>query len=200
MTKEIEHKKQEMWDRIEKRKLAKMLSSSSHPEQVIGKFKEMLKKYNKDAKAVSDKEFDDKFVKAAMTLGLETHFPLAHATRSLTQPLAIEFANSLSKEFKVSNSAEKALVQIVANSYVRVMNLSSQLNDVLHLGHATNNLNGFYAAVSKDLDRAHRQFVSSLTLLRELKMPPIKVNVHTKAAFIAQNQQLNNNPYENDKG
>jgi hypothetical protein len=53
-------------------------------------------------------------------------------------------------------------------------------------------------AISKDLDRAYRQFASTLTLLREIKSPTLTVNVKANTAFIAQQQQLNNNQYENN--
>ena len=48
--------------------------------------------------------------------------------------------------------------------------------------------------ISKELDRANRQFITALTTLKQIKAPSLEINVKTKAAFVAQNQQLNVNP------
>ena len=48
--------------------------------------------------------------------------------------------------------------------------------------------------MSKHIDRANRQFITALTTLKQIKMPSLAISVKTKAAFVAQNQQLNVNP------
>ena len=55
----------------------------------------------------------------------------------------------------------------------------------------THEKNGYYSLISKELDRAHRQYITTLTLLQQIKQPSIKVNVKTKNAYIAENQQIN---------
>lgn len=182
----------------EKKLLAKYLLFTDHPDSVIKDFKEAREAYSKDRNKETTKKFEELFSKVSMTIGLDTHMPLLCAVNDDYRSLAIEFANTLTEEFSLTTPSEKALVEIIAVSYVRCMVLSRQLTSTLRLGQTSQNINGFYAAVSKDLDRAHRQYISALTLLKELKSPPIKVNVKTNNAFIAQNQQLNSQPYENN--
>ena len=61
--------------------------------------------------------------------------------------------------------------------------------------------NGYLAILSKELDRAHRQLITALTTLRQIKNPPIEFNVKAKTAFVAQNQQINaiNNPIQQNE-
>lgn len=52
--------------------------------------------------------------------------------------------------------------------------------------------NGFYSIVSKELDRAHRQFESALSTLKQMKVPALAFTVNSKNTFIADKQQFNN--------
>ena len=56
--------------------------------------------------------------------------------------------------------------------------------------------------IGLELDRANRQFLTALQTLKQIKAPQLEVNVETKTAFVAQNQQFNveNNPANKGKG
>lgn len=58
------------------------------------------------------------------------------------------------------------------------------------------NHRGYYSILSKELDRANRHFLSAYQTLIYLKQPPLKVQVKTTNAFIAQAQQFNANKEE----
>jgi len=47
--------------------------------------------------------------------------------------------------------------------------------------------------LGKQVDSANRQYISTLTLLREMKQPQINIKVQSKQAFVDQNQQFNKN-------
>jgi len=47
--------------------------------------------------------------------------------------------------------------------------------------------------LGKQVDSANRQYISTLTLLREMKQPQINIKVQSKQAFVGQNQQFNKN-------
>ena len=54
--------------------------------------------------------------------------------------------------------------------------------------------------LSKQMDRAHRQYLSALMTLKQLKAPAIEMNIKTKNTFVAQNQQINaTQPTESNK-
>jgi hypothetical protein len=48
------------------------------------------------------------------------------------------------------------------------------------------------------IEQAHRQIDVSLTMLKNLKQPQIKVNVKTDNAYFAQNQQVINEKPQDD--
>ena len=45
--------------------------------------------------------------------------------------------------------------------------------------------------LSKERDRAHRQYLSTIMTLKQLKAPAIEMNIKAKTAFVSQNQQIN---------
>lgn len=84
------------------------------------------------------------------------------------------------KEFSPQTPSEKALVNLLSLSYERIKNISNQLERAsLKLFEP-----GFKAlspkekqALRKELDRSHRQFNSSLALLKQIKTPSMQIEV-----------------------
>jgi len=132
--------------------------------------------------------------KALMIYGLDTHYPLAETVDEKYRPLAIEFSRQLVKEYNCQTSSEKALAEVIVNAYARILNYSQILNTCRKIDWLTNEKITYYSMISKELDRANRQFVTALITLKQFKTPSLEVNVKTKTAFISQNQQLNINP------
>ncbi len=136
--------------------------------------------------------------KALIVCGLDTHYPLAETVGKRYRPLVIEFSHQLTKEYDCRMPSEKALVQIIVNAYARILEYSQSLHTCREVDWLSNEKNGFYSMLSKELDRANRQFITALTTLKQIETPSFEVNVKTKAAFVAQNQQLNVNPPNKD--
>lgn len=146
-----------------------------------------------------DKNLQKLLRNAGMILGLDNHHALIGAMKEDFRPLAIEFANTLAKEYDCKTPSEKALSQIVVNSYIRLLDDSRRYNDCSDTGeYLSEGRTKHLAMLSKQMDRANRQFLSALTTLKQMKSPPIQISVKTNTAFIAQNQQLNNNPSPNE--
>lgn len=133
-----------------------------------------------------------------VSLGLETHYPLAEVVSKDIQPLVIAAARQIEKEYDCKTASEKILVQTIAGAYGKIIDYSRQLNTCIKEFSVSNEKNGFYSMISKELDRAHRQLITALATLRQIKNPPIELNVKAKTAFVAQNQQINavNNPVQ----
>ncbi|HUC87051.1 MAG TPA: hypothetical protein VMR75_01845, partial [Candidatus Saccharimonadales bacterium] len=116
---------------------------------------------------------------------LDTHFLLAIATSDENyQPYSIELANQLIKEYDCTTASEITLVHLIVSSYIRSLEYARNLS--LNSGGGksiTAERNGLYAVLSKEIDRANRQFVTGLTTLKQLKAPPLTVNVKTDTAF-----------------
>ena len=171
------------------------------PILILKELSENLLPRMKSGKANEEetKKTTEIIAKALMVYGLETHYPLVETVNPSYRPLAIEFSRQLIKEFDCKTPSEKALAQIVVNAYLRVIDASRRHNNCLEAAQYLSDERTKYLAVaSKQLDRANRQFITALTTLKQIKTPSFEINVKTKAAFVAQNQQLNINPPNKD--
>ena len=128
-------------------------------------------------------------------VGLDTHHVLAQSIDERHRSFAVELCRRLEKEYSCDEASEKMLVETMVSAFVRVLEYSNQLNRNSVGGNPiTNERNGLYSFFSKEIDRANRQYLQALTTLRQFKAPKLEVNIRTKNAFIAGNQQINANP------
>lgn len=139
--------------------------------------------------------------KSLMSLGLETHYALAETIDTRYRPLVIEVVRQIEKEYDCETPSEKILAEIIAGTYGKIIEYSKRLEYCTKIEYLSNEKNGYYAMLSKELDRAHRQLITAFITLRQIKTPPIELNVKAKTAFVAQNQQINavNNPPQRDE-
>ncbi len=128
---------------------------------------------------------------AAPIAELDNHYLAAYTVLKYNRPLVIEFANNLIEEYKCQTASEKSLANIAATAYVRILQYSRKFNDHSCEGYISSEKNGYFNVLSKEIDRAFRQFQSSVAMLKQMKTPAIQVSVKTKTAFIAENQQIN---------
>jgi len=181
--------------------LNRMTYVDCDPDQIMKKLSEDLlpriKAHNANEKVI--KETTETAYKAMMVYGLDTQYPLAETVNKSYRPLAIEFSRQLIQEFDCKTPSEKALAQIVVNAYLRVIDNSKRFNNCYEAGeYLSKERTNHLSVMSKQLDRANRQFITALTTLKQIKMPSLAISVKTKAAFVAQNQQLNINPPNKD--
>lgn len=127
---------------------------------------------------------------------LDNHSLLAACCDEEYRPLVISFAEGLTKEFECQTPSEKALVHVVVNAYYRILRCSTTYNNKMHPDWLSSERVGFLNNYSKELDKANRQFITALETLKALKQPPIKMNIKTQNAYLAQNQQINNPPQD----
>lgn len=171
------------------------------PTLIMKELSENLLPRMKSGKANEEetKKTTEIIAKALMVYGLETHYPIVETVNQSYRPLAIEFSRQLIKEFDCKTPSEKALAQIVVNAYLRVIDSSRRYNNCLAAAeYLSDERTRYLAVVSKHLDRANRQFITALTTLKQIKTPSLEINVKTKTAFVAQNQQLNISPPSKD--
>jgi len=159
-------------------------------------YNEILPKFTAD-KNLTSKEKNALVVKIAYLFGLDTQIPLWESVNYRYASLATSFSENLVKEYNCNTPSEKALAQVIANAYVRIFEYSNTLESFRNRAVNTN-LVGYYSIISKELDRANRQFITALTTLKQLKAPSLELKVMVKNAFIAQNQQFNANQNNNE--
>lgn len=181
------------------RDLIKEIHLTCDPDFMLENATEKVNAYlaapEKEAKEFK-KDMLENHKEALNIFGLETHYPLADMVGKSYRPLVIEVARKIEKEYDCKAPSEKMLAQTIAGVYGKIIEYSRQLTACTQELMISNEKNAFYAMLSKELDRAHRQLITALVTLRQIKHPPMELNVKAKTAFVAQNQQINavNNP------
>lgn len=135
---------------------------------------------------------DSNYYKAMTMLEFNHGVLLSNAVTDLHSSFALEFFQSLLKEFDCKTPSEKSLAETVALNFVRV------LQNQMQIKHVQKSINTRYdiqhlAVLSKELDRAERHYLTSLQTLRMYKMPQLAVNINTQNAFVGNNQVLQKN-------
>jgi hypothetical protein len=146
------------------------------------------------------KRFGDKSISYMRIFENESHVGLMESFNESYRMLSFEMTKTMISDFNCSNEAEKALVELIVNAYVRTIDNSRRLNNELECRNITTNRNIYIANLSKQIDRANRQFISNLLTLKQLKSPQIEINIKANNAFVSNNQQINLNKNENIKG
>lgn len=168
---------------------------------------EILPKFfygNEQEKKEALEKLEKKALEVMMALETDTHWALMESFYSQYRGLVKEFSSQLIKDYNCDTIAEKALAEIIANAFIRVIDNSRRLNN--QLGDPgggqpiTENRTKYLTMLSKQVDRANRQFLNALVTLKQLKVPTIEMNIRTKNTFVAQSQQINTNqPAESSK-
>lgn len=168
-----------------------MLSATSSID-VSKNMQELSKELPKWLGKVPPKEVSENVDKVSLALSLETGHILAESVGVRVRGFSLALKKELEKEFDCKTPSEKALVDQAVNSHIRKLEYSKLMNGYREpewLSHERVALLSFY---SKEIDRAHRQFLSAIEILKAIKQPALKVNVRAQNAFVAENQQLNN--------
>ena len=127
----------------------------------------------------------------SLAYSLESGYALMESTEEHYRPLALQMKGDLEKEFGCETPSERALVDQIVISYIRKLSFSRFLEEHKEQRILSNEKNGYLSFISKEIDRAHRQFLSALETLKVIKQPALKVSVRAQNAFVAENQQLN---------
>ncbi len=158
---------------------------------------EMKKLAEKDFPQLSygetiDEDVKETMGKVSMVYSQESGYALLVSVSASYKGFALQLRESLQKEFDCKTASEIALVDHAVNAHIRELSHSALLelrNTPQWISREKVALLGFY---SKEIDRAHRQFISAIETLKSIKQPALRINIKTKNAFVAQNQQNNN--------
>ncbi len=173
-------------------------NASSNPNENLSRF---AKKY---LPAVLNGKLDEKTEEGmlksigelSMTFSQETGYVLMNSLENDYHGLAFQMKKDLQQEFNCIKPSEKALVDIIVNAYVRKLTYSNKMErNQKYLG---SEQDGYRNYLSKELDRAHRQFLSALETLKAIQQPAMKVNIKTNTAFVGENQQFNTKVENNE--
>lgn len=123
----------------------------------------------------------------------DKHFLLAESIPSKFAAMAIKMSKSLIREYNCTTTLEKSLVEIIVNAFCRSLQLSRSLMNSIARDSVPieQNYVNYYNLLSKELDKANRQYLTALTTLQQLKSPSLKVTLKAETAIVGQNQQFN---------
>lgn len=138
-----------------------------------------------------DKELNAKISSLKKACTLDTKCLLVNAVDEADESIALELAKELESEFKVKTSSEKILVHMAVQSFIRMNKCSRLLTVNTPSPHIWHEIAHHISVYSKEIDKAFRQNISALQTLRAIKQPPLKVNIKTNNAFVAENMQNN---------
>ncbi len=140
------------------------------------------------------RELQEPALSAMFALEVETHVALMDSFNEKYRGMAKELCAQIIRENNCSTHMEKMLAETIAGSFVRYIDSSKRYNSYVPGDSTSSEQNHLLAVMSKQIDRAHRQFLSSFAMLRQIKQPQLEVNIRAKNAFVAGNQQINATP------
>lgn len=152
----------------------------------------LIKKASKIVEGKEDNNLSDtEKLQLVFLNNLKTGYAIVELVREVVAPRALSFYRELCDEYDCETPSERALAQLAVVSFERSLDCSRRLKNVYSQGETTDLLNKYMALTSTEQDRANRQYISAISTLKQLKSPPMQVNVRTNTAFVAQNQQVN---------
>lgn len=151
-----------------------------------------------DEKKKAEGEYNELSSDIMRILEVDTHFGLMEAVAEQYRGTAKELAIRFIIEYECSTSLEKALASDIAHSYIKILDNSRRLNNEFNCKEITRNRTAYIAVLSKQVDRANRQFINSIFALKQLKSPTLEMTIKTNNAFIANNQQINHEKKNNE--
>jgi len=126
---------------------------------------------------------------------IENGVYLESTLHDIDRSLARKLRNDLVQEHKVKSLSDNLLIDLLANAYFRAMRTSSAYNVIVQTKEGGVLKDKKIAPLLKELNRtiqsANQQVLSVLAYLKQRDQKPIKVNIKTQGAYIAQNQQFN---------
>lgn len=161
--------------------------------------------------------------KAASLFEFNNGVLLSEAIPDKFRTLAIDMSRRLQSEHNCTSLDEKALAEIAALNYVRILDLSERIQSSLLIIHTQmphhdscfKSKDPFYAAnpnrtacqrtalelkllniLNKGLDDAHKAYSSAFHSLHALHQQPLQVNIKTQNTIVGQNQLVQANSNE----
>ena len=148
-------------------------------------------KGGKAARAACREEWSGKLL---MACGVMRPYAILETVKEKYRPLVASFAEQLFAEYECTTPSLKATAEMAASAYVRTIQLSKELSKLTGVSTISHGQNEYSAFLSKEHDRAQRQFTTAVALLMQSKTPKLEVNITNRNTFVAKNQQINATP------
>jgi len=179
-------------------RILKTIKLDIHPSNLLEKSAELWAEFE-TATGAKKKELtsavNKKLGDAVGIYNLENHYLVAETLNDKRyQTLLLSVVNQLVDEYKCNTASEKMLAETAGWAYCRAIEYGRKLNALTRQEYLSSEKNGYYSMLSKEVDRATRQYIGALQALKTIKQPPLSVTFKADNAFVAQNQQINAHP------
>jgi hypothetical protein len=180
-----------------------MKYSNYDPQKALKAFGEGIQKMRqeKDEKRMRGilADLNENSNKVLNALSLESKYKLLESVPAVDRSFALQMSRDLELEFEVKSPTEKALVQMATLAFCRIQRYAQLCWRHDKPNSISNEANQLISIYAKELDRANRQFITTIQVLKQFKAPPLNIRVNTQNAFVAHNQQniSNINPEKN---
>ena len=191
----IKEIKQEKPVKIETQTIAN-LTHKHDPAMVTKEAEKLLATF--DPKNYSPNE-DDPLLKVMSISEFDNGLLLSMATSWHSSTFGIDFMRKLQTEYDCKTASEKAIAELATASFIRVLDIQSRMKAYLEMGSITANGVQFLGLLSKDIDRAHHQYLSAIQTLKSFRQPPMQVNIKSHTTVIGQNQLVQTNEINDSK-
>lgn len=167
------------------------LSHKYSPEQTL---KEATDRY----KSLKSKENyknldDDPIVRVLAMRELDNGALMSLTVSKESSTLSIDLMRKIQTEYGCNTPSEKVVAELASSSFVRALDIQKMIRVYLDKGEITGIGVQYLGVLSKDLDRAHNQYLTAVQTLKSFRQPPLQVNIKTKTAVIGNNQLVQTN-------
>jgi hypothetical protein len=163
------------------------------PKTIEKEGAEMIKEYfgmRKGAKKDEfRKEIENKVIEYSKAMSLDTNIHALNGIDFKMGGMALQMISELKKEYDIKTPQDKAYLQIAVSAFCRYHSNMNEFKRWKNHDWNSHERCAYMGMLSKDADKAFRQYHSIIQYFEAKKNPPLHVNVKTKTAFIAQNQQ-----------
>lgn len=149
--------------------------------------KEMLNDDRKD-----NKKRNRLYKRVLVGNSIESKLLLTTAVKKEYRTYEISLIEMMEKEYDATSTAERLLIHTIVNAYIRILQYTaSHTNSILERT-ISKEKTTYYSMISRELDRASKQYTSSMSLLIQMKSKPIEVKINANTAFFGNNHLTNN--------
>jgi hypothetical protein len=135
---------------------------------------------------------DSVIFKAMTLLEFGNGVLLSVALPSSYQTFAIQLFEQLQKEFDCKMPSEKATAELASICYTKSLFVQQKMTAKMEAPQRTSIDLQYLSILSKEYDRAHRQYLSALQTLRMMKQPALAIQVKANTAIIGNQQMVKN--------
>ena len=145
----------------------------------------------------TNKKYIEKYQEVLMANGFINGKVVEASVNVWHQNHVVKMRETLIAEHEAKSTSELMIIDLAINAYFRSLHASKIYSSLVQGNDGAVRFErpriNLLKELGKQVENANKQFLSALTLLKEMKQPRINIKVQSKQAFVGQNQQFNKN-------